>query len=63
MATANKLKKKKKSNQMLMPVRNDSTSNLGNTISGVVQNAAPIMRKKKKSAWLSEDWVLLLVKL
>ncbi len=33
---------------MLMLARNDSTSNLGNTISGVIHNAAPLMRKKKK---------------
>lgn len=31
---------------MLMLVSNDSTSSLGNTISGAIQNAAPIMREQ-----------------
>lgn len=34
---------------------NDSTSNLGNTISGVIQNAAPLMRKEKKYSNLQKN--------
>ena len=35
---------------MLMLVRIDSTSNLGNTISGVIQIVAPVMREEKKNS-------------
>jgi len=41
---------------MVMLAPNDSTSNLGNTISDVIQNAAPLMSKKKKKKKISSAY-------